>query len=156
MGDRHIDSMADISSRLNGLRLWILCYFSGIMMAVWFLMQLDRQIFIKKINNHIIINVILTFNGFTRCQADLPQPEVISIYGYSYILTAPKMQKYLRICVHNLPMLAMPSSGLIHRDSMHVCNINVFYTKGPLNAWIWLAEEHSEVCNYFQGNARWT
>ncbi len=75
-------------------------------------------------------HLILTFNGFTRCQADLPQPEVISIYGYSYILTAPKMQKYLRICVHNLPMLAMPSSGLIHRDSMHVCNINVFILRG--------------------------
>ncbi len=28
------------------------------------------------------------------------------------------------------------------------------YTTGPLNAWIWLADERSEVCNYFQGNAR--
>ncbi len=24
------------------------------------------------------------------------------------------------------------------------------YATGPLNAWIWLAEERSEVCNYFQ------
>ncbi len=24
-----------------------------------------------------------------------------------------------------------------------------YYTTGPLNAWIWLAEEHSEMCNYF-------
>lgn len=30
-GDRHIDCMTDISSRLNGLRLCILHYFSGIM-----------------------------------------------------------------------------------------------------------------------------
>ncbi len=28
------------------------------------------------------------------------------------------------------------------------------YTTGPLNAWIWLADERSKVCNYFQGNAR--
>ncbi len=90
------------------------------------MMQLDSQILSKKINNHIIINVILTFDGFTRCQVDLPQPELISIYGYSYVLTAPKMQKYLQICVHNLPMLAMPSSGLIPRDCVNVCNINVY------------------------------
>ncbi len=25
-----------------------------------------------------------------------------------------------------------------------------------LNAWIWLADERSEVCNYFQGNAQRT
>ncbi len=27
---------------------------------------------------------------------------------------------------------------------------------GLLNAWIWLADARSKVCNYFQGNARWT
>ncbi len=30
------------------------------------------------------------------------------------------------------------------------------YITGPLNAWIWLAEERSEVCNYFMGNTRRT
>ncbi len=34
--------------------------------------------------------------------------------------------------------------------------IKIAYTTGPLNAWIWLADEHSKVCNYFQGNARRT
>ncbi len=28
-----------------------------------------------------------------------------------------------------------------------------FYTTGLLNAWIWLADERSKVCNYFQENA---
>ncbi len=36
---------------------------------------------------------------------------------------------------------------------IQVCII-FHYTTGPLNAWIWLADEHSKVCNYFQGNAR--
>ncbi len=37
-----------------------------------------------------------------------------------------------------------------------VCAVIRCYTTGPLNAWIWLADEHSKVCNYFQGNARQT
>ncbi len=27
----------------------------------------------------------------------------------------------------------------------------LYYTTGVLNAWIWLADESSKVCNYFQG-----
>ncbi len=33
-------------------------------------------------------------------------------------------------------------------------SVSFYYTTGPLNAWIWLADERSKVCNYFQGNAR--
>ncbi len=33
---------------------------------------------------------------------------------------------------------------------------NIYYTTGPLNAWIWLADERSEVRNYFQVNAQRT
>ncbi len=35
------------------------------------------------------------------------------------------------------------------KDSYNI----LFYTTGPLNAWIWLAGKLSKVCNYFQGNA---
>ncbi len=36
------------------------------------------------------------------------------------------------------------------KDSYNI----LFYTTGPLNAWIWLAGKPSKVCNYFQGNAQ--
>ncbi len=56
------------------------------------------------------------------------------------------------------------SGKKLHAVFQYVCNIqnllklynNLVYTTGPLNAWIWLADERSKVCNYFQGNARRT
>ncbi len=47
------------------------------------------------------------------------------------------------------------SSVLYHTNSICVI-VNFNYSTGPLNAWIWLAEERSNVCNYFQGNAQRT
>ncbi len=51
-------------------------------------------------------------------------------------------------------MILQPS--LVQRQDLGKETVKYFYTTGPLNAWIWLADECSKVCNYFQGNARQT
>ncbi len=63
------------------------------------------------------------------------------------------MQLIMYICLR-FPTLSAANSMLLKMYYIVLCAI-VLPLKTSSHAWIWLADERS-VCNYFQGNARWT